>query len=164
MESSSRSCGSCTACCEGWLVVNADTVKSYPGNPCKHVHSGKGCGIYESRPSNPCRIFYCDWVSDNDGKYPEWMKPNNSKAIVAFEKIPWNGKMLDLVVPVGSNIPEKTLKWLTNSARKYSRPFIFAEHEVKNGSYTGNWNFKVYAPQPMRDNILAWLDAGNKLW
>ena len=164
MKSQKRSCGTCTVCCEGWLVINVESVKSYPGNPCKYVLSGKGCGIYESRPCDPCRNFYCSWVADTEGKFPEWMKPKKSNAIVMQDKLPWNSKMLDLVVPVGPEIPHKTLTWLMEFARKHGRPFIYAEHKVKDGQLTGERDIKVYAPQPMRDNILAWLDAGNKFW
>ena len=49
-------------------------------------------------------------------------------------------------------------------ARKHGRPFICAVHKVKDGQLTGDRDIKVYAPQPMRDNILIWLDAGNKFW
>jgi len=72
--------------------------------------------------------------------------------------------MLDLVVPVGSAIPQETLKWLVEHAKSNNRPFLYAEHYTENGKLTGNRDIKVFAPQPMRDNILAWLDAGNKFW
>lgn len=80
------------------------------------------------------------------------------------DKLLWNGKLLDLVVPVGPVIPGKALKWLMEYAWKHGRPFICAVHKVNDGQLTGDRDIKVYAPQPMRDNILIWLDAGNKFW
>ncbi len=58
MKKEKRSCGSCTACCEGWLVINTEAVNAYPGHPCNQVNSGKGCKIYETRPCDPCRNFF----------------------------------------------------------------------------------------------------------
>ena len=92
------------------------------------------------------------------------MKPNASKAIVVHGRIEWNGRKLDLVVPVGPTIPKDTLKWLTQYAKTHNRPFVYAEHLMEDGNYTGQKEIKVFAPLPMRDKILAWLDEGNKFW
>jgi len=163
MPNSTRSCGPCTVCCEGWLVINTEMVKSYPGNPCKDVINGKGCGIYETRPKDPCRDFFCSWVDKHD-VFPDWMQPHISNAIVMHDKLPWKNRKLDLVVPVGPEIPKKTLQWLTHYAKSHNRPFVYAEHKVENGKLTGDRDIKVFAPQPLRDNVLAWFDAGNKFW
>jgi len=163
MKEQERSCGPCTSCCEGWLVINNEVVQSYPDHPCKDVICGKGCGIYETRPHDPCRDFFCSWVDKGD-VFPDWMQPHLSKAIVMHDKLPWNNRKLDLVVPVGPTIPKKTLQWLIEYAKSNNRPFVYAEHKVKMGKLTGDRDIKVFAPLPMRDKILAWLDAGNKFW
>lgn len=164
MSNNKRSCGTCTVCCEGWLVINVDNVKTYPGHPCEYVISCKGCGIYETRPHNPCRDFFCSWVADNDDVIPDWMEPKRSKAIIMQDKLPWKNRKLDLVVPAAPAIPQKSMEWLVNYAKTNNRPFVYAEHHTKNGELTGNRDIKVFAPQPLRDNILSWLDEGNKFW
>ena len=58
MSKETRSCGNCTVCCEGWLVINTEEIKAYPGLACPDVKCGKGCGIYETRPNYPCRTFF----------------------------------------------------------------------------------------------------------
>ena len=162
MDTTERSCGACTVCCEGWLVINTDQIKAYPGCGCPDVIPGTGCGMYETRPNHPCRTFFCSWTEDND--MPDWMKPNSSKAIVMRQTLDWNGRKLDLAVPVGAAIPEKTLKWLTNYARTNKRPLVYAEHYEENGILTGDRDIKVFAPDPVREKLLDWFDAGNKFW
>src|SRR5437588_9511649 len=56
---SSRRCGECTACCDGWLKINVYGVEVYPGHPCLHS-SGHHCLIYERRPSTPASGSF--WV------------------------------------------------------------------------------------------------------
>lgn len=53
-----RACGPCTACCIGLKIVALE-LKKKARVPCPHL-SGKGCGIYETRPG-VCREFLCGW-------------------------------------------------------------------------------------------------------
>ena len=163
MKPERRSCGLCTACCEGWLVIKTNTIETYPGVPCKHVISDQGCGIYNDRTEQICSAFICSWIKDDEA-FPKWMQPNLSNAIVMHRRVDWKGEKLDLVVPVGPRIPKKTLLWLNNFSRTNKRPYIYAELMVSNGKLTGNRQIKIFAPQPMRGEILAWLETGNKFW
>ena len=155
-----RECGVCRACCEGWLIIDNETIKARPGEPCKHVIN-EGCAIYSSRPEVPCKNFNCSWVKD-ESNFPDWMQPSNSKAIVVNSAINWRGNIFDLVVPVGKRVPPRTLKWLTDYANLKCKPFVYAEHVVENKVYVGA-ETKVIAPQPLRDNLVNWLKAGNRL-
>lgn len=53
-----RQCGDCVACCR---VMNIDLpeLKKPAGVLCPNS-TGKGCGIYETRP-NVCRSWFCLW-------------------------------------------------------------------------------------------------------
>ena len=53
--STSRQCGDCTACCEGWLHADIDGIELKPGKACDHLCAA-GCGIYARRPKTPARI------------------------------------------------------------------------------------------------------------
>jgi len=55
-----RACGTCMMCCK---VPYIKEFEKPAGVWCKHAVAGKGCGIYESRPSS-CRAFYCMWMQD----------------------------------------------------------------------------------------------------
>jgi hypothetical protein len=57
---SGRACGSCTLCCKVIAVADFDKL---PGVWCPHCVRGKGCGIYETRPTD-CRTFFCEWMLD----------------------------------------------------------------------------------------------------
>jgi hypothetical protein len=56
-----RECGTCTACCKELAILD-DGMRKLPGMLCQHCSVGKGCGIYESRPT-VCRTYHCLWRS-----------------------------------------------------------------------------------------------------
>lgn len=63
-------------CCKVLLIKE---LEKPVGRWCRHAVMGKGCGIYEDRPS-VCRSFYCHWMLDpNLG--PEW-KPEKAKFVL----------------------------------------------------------------------------------
>ena len=155
-------CGECTACCEGWLITNTDLIQMYPGCPCDHLKNTV-CDIYVDRPENPCRIFNCSWVMAGS-TMPEWLKPNNSKAIIVKGAINWQGNYFDLVVPVGRRVPQRTLNWLNENSKQTHVPYIYAEHQVINKQFTGANTIKIHALDPLKGNLQKWLDAGNTLW
>jgi len=75
-----RACGSCTLCCK--VIAVADFDKP-PGVWCSHCIRGKGCGIYQTRPTD-CRTFFCEWMLEKS-LGPEW-KPERAKfALVVGE-------------------------------------------------------------------------------
>jgi len=68
-----RACGTCTLCCK---VIAVTDFGKLPGVWCHHCIRGKGCGIYETRPTD-CRTFFCEWMLEK-GLGPEW-KPERAK-------------------------------------------------------------------------------------
>jgi len=87
-----RACGSCTLCCK--VIAVADFDKA-PGVWCPHCVRGKGCGIYETRPTN-CRTFFCEWMH-TPSLGPEW-KPERAK----FALVTGEGGHLTAFVDPGS--------------------------------------------------------------
>jgi hypothetical protein len=81
----SRSCGTCTSCCEGWVYGSACGHEFWRGRPCQFVKKGVGCSIYNDRPQNPCREFNCNWLLDEN--IPDWMQPNQSGVILQWRTI-----------------------------------------------------------------------------
>ena len=107
-----RDCGGCTACCEGWLQGEAHGQKFYRGRPC-HFKTENGCGVYESRPHDPCVTFKCLWLENKE--IPYWLKPNLSRVIidrrVTKSNIPYiNAREMDRVMD------SKVLSWLVQYA------------------------------------------------
>ncbi len=129
-----RQCGSCTACCDGWLNTEINGVKVTAGKPCRHSKKN-GCAIYETRPQFPCRDFVCGWLRW-DSTLPDWMRPSECGAIV-FLWFDWQGQKVINAVPVGDKIPQRTLDWLMAHAREQGRPLMFTERIRKGGKYVG---------------------------
>jgi hypothetical protein len=106
---SSRSCGECSKCCEGWLPGEAYGHTYYRGKPCFFLN--KNCTIYEFRPdtkNSPCRTFNCEWLSQD--LFPHWMKPNLSNVIITKRQV--QGIQYYYIVETDVVINAMTLNWL----------------------------------------------------
>lgn len=72
-----RECGSCSLCCNLFLIDEPELRK--PANRwCKHC-SKPGCSIYDSRPS-VCRGFVCGWLAQSSTLSDLWF-PANAKMV-----------------------------------------------------------------------------------
>lgn len=69
-----RSCGSCTLCCKVMGVPDLEP-KKLPHQWCQHCDIGKGCRIYETRPTT-CREFECVWLQDTQNLFGENCRPD----------------------------------------------------------------------------------------
>jgi Fe-S-cluster containining protein len=106
-----RPCGSCTACCEGWLYGDAFGFEFAAGKPCKFL-GGRGCSIYELRPYNPCQTFVCHWKENTS--IPEWLKPDKSNVIILKRRI---GKFNYLrLVSMGKSPGAEVVEWAQAAA------------------------------------------------
>lgn len=101
-----RSCGSCAECCKGWLSGVAYEQVFHPGKPCFFLQDT--CGIYESRPEDPCKSYKCAWLSKDE--FPLWMRPDKSKSIVTERTV--DGIQYFDVVECGQKMDSETLSWL----------------------------------------------------
>lgn len=142
-----RQCGTCTACCEGWLI--SAPLKMSPGKPCVHC-TAQGCAIYPDRPESPCRTFRCAWLANGD-VIPESMRPDRCGAVVIFDR-KWNGWSIVKAVPTGVCIPEETLDWLMAYAREKKMPLLFQENLLLDGKYHGIRN-RGYGPPAFVEHV-----------
>lgn len=78
----SRTCGTCTKCCDGTLSGEINGYPMYLGRPCHFLKIGQGCTIYSDRPQEPCRRYECAWISDTE--IPDFMKPEVSNCILDY--------------------------------------------------------------------------------
>lgn len=102
-----RQCGTCTKCCEGWLMGDINLRTMYPGKPCYLLDIGKGCSDYENRPAFPCRVFNCAWIVDQG--IPEEYKPENSGVIPKYTNR--NGQKSLFLIPAPNHPSEDMLDW-----------------------------------------------------
>ncbi|MDG0991345.1 MAG: hypothetical protein P8O15_02400 [Luminiphilus sp.] len=127
-----RSCGGCTACCEGGLWDKS--MKLSAGHACQHI-SANGCGIYESRPEKPCRTFRCAWLTEVD-QFPDEMRPDLSGVIPVHDRDWYHWKVLRLYPRVAS-VPPEVLAWFVAYAKPKQEPVIFYEHHWEGDEYKG---------------------------
>lgn len=98
----------------------------------------------------------------NDSPLPDWMKPNHSKAIVLFNQSTWNGLPVDVAVPVGKNIPPRTLEWLQRYAENNNRMLLYSEQIVKDGAYTKEQAVSAFGPPAFQQEIAERASRGEK--
>lgn len=103
-----RQCGDCTKCCEGYLSGQANGKSFYNGKPCHFLAIGKGCTIYSTRPKEPCQVYKCAWLMDEE--IPEWIKPSEVNAIIDYMGI--DGIPYIRVTEAGETLRSDVLSWL----------------------------------------------------
>jgi hypothetical protein len=74
-----RGCGTCTMCCK---LIEVTELEKPQNVWCSHCLPGKGCGIYEQRPSD-CRTFNCGWLVDTS-LGDNW-RPDRAKFVITEE-------------------------------------------------------------------------------
>lgn len=134
----------------------------YPGRPCPHS-TGKGCDDYANRPLDPCINFNCGWLVAGS-PLPDWMKPDNARVIVIFNKTTWQGLPVDVAVPVGRRIPPRALNWLKAFAEQHGRPLLFSEQVKEGKGYSREQLFMAHGPAAFQQHVNQLLKAGKPLW
>jgi len=157
-----RQCQPCTACCDGWVQMNIKGAEVYPGCPCPHS-TGKGCNDYANRPIDPCDNFNCGWVIPNS-PLPDWMKPNEAKVMMLFNKFQWRGVPVDVAIPVGKRIPPRALNWLKQFAEQHNRPLVYLEQEIVDGKFQKDQQAVAYGPPDFQREVMAQIAQGKRLW
>lgn len=111
-----RTCGECTACCEGWLHADVKIgdieYKVRPGNQCPKIINHQ-CSIHNSelRPLKPCKSYSCVWLDNKD--IPDYMRPDKSGVILtekSFANIDYM-QMVETGRKVDSSILAKVLTY-----------------------------------------------------
>lgn len=74
----SRSCGSCTACCEVFAI---EVLSKPAGVPCQH-RTSVGCAIYQVRPQT-CAQWFCLWRKI--AALPDRLRPDRSGLVFSLD-------------------------------------------------------------------------------
>lgn len=145
-----RHCGTCTACCDGWVRMNIRGHEVYPGKPCPYS-TGQSCSIYADRPENPCRKFICGWLKKNS-PLPEDYRPD--KIGVIFVILDWHGMPIYALTPAGRDPGDDLLAWTKDWSARMQRPFL----------YQRNDEWYAFGPPAFQSEMLSRLARGEKLW
>ena len=103
-----RSCNGCTKCCEGWLKAEIKGEWMSPGKPCR-FKTDKGCGIYDERPTEPCKTYKCLWLEDSE-LVPEEFWPGSTNVILTKRWTESNIPYLEMI-EAGGKLPVEVLDW-----------------------------------------------------
>ena len=77
---SGNECGTCTLCCK---LVHVYEIDKPMGKWCPHCSLGKGCQIYEARPTE-CKTWNCLWLQGAFGNDPD-LRPDKCKVVVGYQ-------------------------------------------------------------------------------
>ena len=147
---SHRSCGSCTACCQGWAEGEIRGHRMYPGQHCHFLADG-ACTIYEERPQSPCRNFVCGWLMPGS-PFPEHFRPDRVGVIIVPMR--WRDGPCYVLLHAGNDAGPEMLDWMKAYARSSGAPFY---HSVQ-GERLG------YGPVAFQQEMLDKLQRGIPLW
>ena len=100
----------------------------------------------------------------NDSPLPEWMKPDNAKVIVLFNKSAWRGMPLDVAVPVGRRIPPRALNWLKQFAESHNHVLLYSEQVVEDGKFTNQQSVSAYGPPDFQQEMAERASRGEAFW
>ncbi len=156
-----RQCQPCTACCDGWVRITVAGREVSPGHPCQHS-TGSGCRIYGERPEQ-CRRFQCAWIMPNS-PLPDWLKPSEARVMMLPGAREWQGRPVDLALPVGRRIPPRALQWLKQFSQAYGRPLLFLEHEPGEEAFSASVQVHAHGPAGFQEEIILRLERGERLW
>lgn len=122
-----RTCGGCTACCDGWVKIRVYGHDVHPGKPCPYS-TGGGCRIYEHRPVEPCRTFVCGWLADGS-PFPDAFRPDRLGVLI--QQAHWSGGLFYVLVPAGRDPDGALIRWMDELMRRTGTPFLYRVQ--------GNW-------------------------
>lgn len=147
-----RSCGACTACCDGWLKIEVRGHQVRPGTPCP-FRIEHGCSIYDERPQHPCREFVCGWLVASS-PLPEWMRPDRSDMIMLAANFVWQGLPVDVIVAAGQRPKQKALDWLMKFSAENRRCLVYQIGE----------DWFAFGPPAFQAQISERIRRGEKPW
>lgn len=108
-----RNCGTCTKCCEGWLSADIYGHEMTRGNPCHFFKSE--CTIYPIRPV-VCKEFRCAWLRNEKEFLPDWMRPDISKQIIMFHRLP-EYEYFE-IINAGEDLNLTMITWIVGEANR----------------------------------------------
>jgi hypothetical protein len=147
-----RSCGSCTACCDGWLQIEVRGHKVDKGQPCPFSVAHQ-CAIYPERPQHPCREFVCGWLVATS-PLPDWMRPDRADMIMLAANFFWRGLPVDVIVPAGTRPKQKALDWLMQFSSANRRLLLY--------QVEGEWF--AFGPPAFQAEMSERIRRGETLW
>jgi hypothetical protein len=145
-----RECGTCTACCDGWVVGTIRGHEMKPGTPC-HFRGAGCCTIYAERPQEPCRGFVCGWLAPGS-PFPESFRPDRLGVMIIATR--WRNRPAFILRSAGRDPDESLLDWMRSLSARSGAPFFYEQAGERFG----------FGPPEFQHEMLAKLESGERLW
>lgn len=145
-----RHCGTCTACCDGWVEGTIRGHEMRPGVPC-HFRGAGCCTIYDERPKEPCRSFVCGWLAPGS-PFPESFRPDRLGVMIVPTR--WRERPAYILKSAGRDPDESVLSWMRAFSVQSGAPFFYEERGERFG----------FGPAEFQHEMLAKLESGERLW
>jgi hypothetical protein len=150
LSSAPRQCGSCTACCDGWVVGTIYGHEMKPGTPC-HFRGEGCCTIYEERPLEPCRNFVCGWLAPGS-PFPEEFRPDRLGVMIVPTR--WRGRPAYILGAAGRDPDQRLLDWMRSFSVETGSPFFYEQRGERFG----------FGPPEFQQEMLSRVERGERLW
>ena len=145
-----RECGTCTACCDGWVVGTIRGHEMKAGTPC-HFRGEGCCTIYAERPQEPCRTFVCGWLAPGS-PFPEDFRPDRLGVMIIGTR--WRNRPAYILRHAGRDPDEPLLAWMRALGVRTGAPFFYEQAGERFG----------FGPPEFQHEMLARLESGERLW
>jgi hypothetical protein len=145
-----RACGTCTACCDGWVEGTIRGHEMKPGTAC-HFRGEGCCTIYDSRPQSPCREFICGWLM-TDSPFPDSFRPDRLGVMIVPTR--WREQRALILKSAGRDPDEALLGWMRNFSVQRGVPFFYEQGGERFG----------FGPPEFQQEMLVKLQSGERLW
>jgi len=150
LKPAQRQCGTCTACCDGWVVGTVRGHQMKPGTPC-HFRGDGCCTIYDQRPVEPCRNFVCGWLAPGS-PFPEEFRPDRLGVMIVRTR--WRGRAAYILGSAGRDPDERLLDWMRSFSVQTGSPFFYESRGERFG----------FGPPEFQQEMLARVERGERLW
>ncbi len=147
---SARACGTCTACCDGWVTGTIRDHPMYPGQPC-HFRGEGCCAIYDERPKYPCRDFMCGWIQPGS-PFPDEFRPDRLGVLMI--QVRWRGREAYILTHAGRDPDAELLAWMEDFSLRTGRPFFYELGGERFG----------FGPPEFQEEMAQKVARGERLW
>lgn len=151
LAKTTKPCGACTKCCEGYLWGEAYGHQFRLGKKCGWLSQGK-CIIYPNHPEHPCKSFVCEWKSNSD--WPQWLRPDLAKVI--FIQRQTQSHVYYLAVQCDEYPSKDIHDWALDHSRKHNQTLVIPESADKSIVYTQDFACLDSLRNHFKNSNLSW--------
>jgi len=145
-----RACGTCTACCDGWVAGEVRGHAMHAGRAC-HFRGAGCCTIYAERPRDPCRDFVCGWLMPGS-PFPDAFRPDRLQVLIVPTR--WRERLAWILVHAGRDPDAALLEWMRTHALATRTPFFYEQSGERFG----------FGPPEFQQEMSAKAARGERLW